>query len=99
MVEEKIYDCIIIGGGPGGLQAAIYLARYKRDILLIDRGGGRTRHAKHIENFLSQKAISGKEIIEIGIEQARNFRYVVKNNYEFSLNGLYIVGPLNTGND
>lgn len=76
--EEKTYDCIIIGAGPGGLQAAIYLGRYNRDVLLIDRGGGRTQHAKHIENFLTQKAISGKDIIEIGIEQAKSFNVKVE---------------------
>jgi thioredoxin reductase (NADPH) len=79
MPEEKIYDCIIIGAGPGGLQAAIYLGRYNRHVILLDRGGGRTRHARHIENFLTQKAISGKEIIEIGIEQAKNFNVKVEN--------------------
>ncbi len=73
MVEEKVYDCIIIGAGPGGLQAAIYLGRYNRDILLTDRGGGRTYHAKFIENFLSHKVISGKEIIDAGMEQAKSF--------------------------
>jgi thioredoxin reductase (NADPH) len=73
MAEERIYDCIIIGAGPGGLQAAIYLGRYNRKVLLIDRGGGRTMHARHIENFLSQTAVSGKELIEIGKEQARHF--------------------------
>jgi len=73
MPEEKVYDCIIIGAGPGGLQAAIYLGRYNRDVLLIDRGGGRTHHAKAIENFLSHRIISGKELLEIGTEQARSF--------------------------
>ncbi|KAF0143767.1 MAG: FAD-dependent pyridine nucleotide-disulfide oxidoreductase [Nitrospirae bacterium] len=78
MAEEKIYDCIIIGAGPGGLQAAIYLGRYNRNVLLIDRGGGRTQHAKHIENFLTQKAISGKEIIKTGLEQARSFNVKIE---------------------
>ncbi len=73
MSGQEIYDCIIVGAGPGGLQAAIYLGRYNRNVLLIDRGGGRTYHARHIENFLAHKAISGKEIIEIGIEQAKSF--------------------------
>ena len=71
MIEEKIYDCIIIGAGPGGLQAAIYLGRHNRDVLLVDRGGGRTWHARRIENFLSQRTISGKEMVEIGMDQAK----------------------------
>jgi thioredoxin reductase (NADPH) len=78
MGQEKVYDCIIIGAGPGGLQAAIYLGRYNRDVLLIDRGGGRTWHARHIENFLTQKAISGKEIIQLGMEQAKRFNVAIE---------------------
>lgn len=78
MAEEKVYDCIIIGAGPGGLQASIYLGRYNRKVLLIDRGGGRTQHARHIENFLTQKAISGKEIIELGLQQAKSFNVQIK---------------------
>jgi thioredoxin reductase (NADPH) len=69
----NVYDCTVIGAGPGGLQAAIYLGRYNRKVLVIDRGGGRTTHAKHIENFLTQKSISGTELIRLGMEQARNF--------------------------
>jgi thioredoxin reductase (NADPH) len=73
MAEKELYDCIIVGAGPGGLQAAIYLGRYNRKVLIIDRGGGRTAHAKHIENVLTQPVISGKEIIRLGKEQAANF--------------------------
>lgn len=73
MTEEKIYDCIIIGAGPGGIQAAIYLCRYNRKVLLLDRGGGRTWHSKHIENFLTQTVISGREIIEKGLSQVMHF--------------------------
>jgi thioredoxin reductase (NADPH) len=78
MNRETVYDCIIIGAGPGGLQAAIYLGRYNRKALLIDRGGGRTWHARHIENFLTQKAISGKEIIRLGMEQAKSFNVEIQ---------------------
>ncbi|MHB8881390.1 MAG: NAD(P)/FAD-dependent oxidoreductase [Thermodesulfovibrionales bacterium] len=77
MAEETLYDCIIIGAGPGGLQASIYLGRYNRRVLLIDRGGGRTWHARHIENFLTQAVISGEEIITLGLQQARNFNVQV----------------------
>ncbi len=78
MEEQLIYDCCIVGASPGGLQAAIYLGRYNRKVLLLDRSGGRTRHARHIENFLSQKVISGKEIIDRGMQQARSFGVVIE---------------------
>ncbi len=92
MQKENVYDCIIIGAGPGGLQAAIYLGRYNRNVLLIDRGGGRTFHAKHIANFLTHEMISGKKIVETGLGQAGNFnvriekgrveRVLKKENFE-----------------
>lgn len=72
-MEQKSYDCIIIGAGPGGLQAAIHLARYNRKVILLDHGGGRTRHALHIENYLGLEHISGKELVDIGIKQITSF--------------------------
>jgi thioredoxin reductase (NADPH) len=91
--EEKIYDCIIIGGGPGGLQAAIYLCRYNRKVLLLDRGGGRTSHSKHIENFFTQTAISGREMIEKGLSQVMHFgaeyQKAVVSNVIKNPNGLF----------
>lgn len=74
MTSEPIpYDCIIIGAGPGGLQAAIHLGRYNRRVLLIDRGGGRTSHAPHIVNYLGLHEISGRQLVAIGLEQAEKF--------------------------
>ncbi len=73
-MNDQVYDCVIIGAGPGGLQAAIYLGRYNRDVLLLDRSGGRTWHAQKIENVLSHREIAGSEIIERGMEQARSFK-------------------------
>jgi thioredoxin reductase (NADPH) len=67
-----------VGAGPGGLQAAIYLGRNNFRVLVLDRGGGRTRHARHVENYLGHRAISGAELLDIGIEQARGFGVEIK---------------------
>lgn len=90
MTENTLYDCIIIGAGPGGLQAAIYLGRYNRRVLIVDRGGGRTWHARHIENFLTQQKISGQEIIQQGMSQARNFGAIIERGL---VTGLSKPGP------
>jgi thioredoxin reductase (NADPH) len=38
-----VHDTLIVGGGPGGLTAAIYLRRFTRDVALVDKGNSRLR--------------------------------------------------------
>jgi thioredoxin reductase (NADPH) len=40
-MDDKPLDCLVIGAGPAGLTAAIYLARFHLDILVVDSGNGR----------------------------------------------------------
>jgi len=77
--SEKLLDCIVIGAGPGGLQACIHLGRYNFRVMLFHTPGGRTYHAKHIENYLGLPVVSGPDLLESGIAQARNFGIVVEN--------------------
>jgi thioredoxin reductase (NADPH) len=41
MQKVKIHDCVVVGAGPAGLTAAIYMARFRRDVLVIDAGASR----------------------------------------------------------
>lgn len=74
----ELIDCIVIGAGPGGLQACIHLGRYNFRVLLFHRPGGRTWHAKHIENYLGHRAISGPDLLETGLTQAESFGVTVE---------------------
>jgi thioredoxin reductase (NADPH) len=77
--SDNPYDAIIVGAGPGGIQAAIYLGRYNFNVLILERGvGGRTRHAVHVENYLGFPDASGADILDIGLKQAKHFGVEVR---------------------
>ena len=58
-------DCLIVGGGPAGLTAAIYLARFRRKIMLVDAGYSRALLIPHTNNFPGfPEGISGAELLE-----------------------------------
>jgi thioredoxin reductase (NADPH) len=74
----EVLDCIVIGAGPGGLQACIHLGRYNFRVLLFHRPGGRTHHAKHIENYLGLSSVSGGDLLATGLAQAESFGVAVE---------------------
>jgi thioredoxin reductase (NADPH) len=43
VANAHVYDTLIVGGGPGGLTAAIYLRRFTRNVALVDKGNSRLR--------------------------------------------------------
>jgi thioredoxin reductase (NADPH) len=77
--SEKPFDCIVIGAGPGGLQACIHLGRYNFHVMLFDALGGRTGYAKHIENYLGIPEVSGPALLETGLAQAKRFGVIIEN--------------------
>ena len=74
MDKPKAAEVIIVGGGPTGLSAAIYLGRAKRDTLLIDSGKSMARWEPHVQNYLGfPQGIGGEELLQRGREQARRY--------------------------
>ena len=76
---DAMLDCIVIGAGPGGLQACIHLGRYNFRVLLFHIPGGRTGYAKHIENYLGIPVVSGPQLLETGLSQVKNFGAAIEN--------------------
>ncbi len=75
-------DCLIIGGGPAGLTAAIYLARFHLDILVVDAGKSRAALIPCTRNHAGfPEGISGTELLEKMREQA--CKYGAKTLTEF----------------
>jgi thioredoxin reductase (NADPH) len=64
MVAGQTIDCLIVGSGPAGLTAAIYLARYLRRIMVVDSGNSRAAQIPSSHNFPGYRhGISGKEFL------------------------------------
>lgn len=64
MAEKIQADCLIIGGGPAGLTAAIYLARFRRNVILVDAGKSRAAYIPTSHNYPGFiDGISGPELL------------------------------------
>lgn len=90
-----MYDTIIIGGGPAGITASLYIKRAGFNVLVITKGESDLNKAKKIENYYGfEKPISGRVLIENGEKQAKalgvnilkkeviGIKYTNDNNYE-----------------
>ena len=71
---DERFDCAIVGGGPAGLTAAIYLARFRRKVVLYDRGGSRAALIPVSHNHAGfPDGIRGGELLERMGEQAAKY--------------------------
>jgi thioredoxin reductase (NADPH) len=68
-----MFDCVIIGGGPAGLLAATYLARYRRHTCVIDAGASRARKIPSSHNYPGFLQIGGTEILRRLRDQAEKY--------------------------
>jgi len=61
----EIYDCIIVGGGPAGLNAAIVLGRCRRKVLVFDTEQYRNSRSHGIHNYLTRDGILPHDFLQI----------------------------------
>jgi len=74
----RIWDCLIIGGGPAGLTAALYLARFQRSVLVVDAGNSRAAAIPRSHNHPGfPEGIAGSVLITTLRKQAEGYGAVV----------------------
>ena len=81
-----MYDTIIIGSGPAGVSASLYIRRAGFKVLIISKNeGALTKTDKIDNNYGFEKTISGKELLENGIKQAERLGVEIVNQEVISI--------------
>ena len=80
-MAETVYDCVIIGGGPAGLGAALYTARDRLKTLILEKlmPGGQINNTNRIENYPGFEQIDGPGLIERMQKQVESFDAEIKS--------------------
>ncbi|NLL75056.1 MAG: FAD-dependent oxidoreductase, partial [Erysipelothrix sp.] len=94
----KEIDALIIGKGPAGIQASLYMVRANITPVVIGKDIGANMLAKIVDNFYGFPEISGSDLVEIGIKQAEGLDIPVITDEVVSLafdGDRYIVTTVN----
>ncbi len=81
-MDEPLLDCLIIGGGPAGLTAAIYLARFHLDIMVVDAGKSRASWipcTRNVPGFAD--GIEGTELLQQMRDQACKYGAAMETEF------------------
>jgi len=84
------FDCVIVGGGPAGLTAAIYLARFRRRVLVVDEGHSRASLIPESHNYPGFiGGISGPNLLAALSKQAQRYGASLRQGRVASLHARY----------
>ena len=75
---DEVLDCVVVGAGPAGLTAALYLARFRRQVVLLDSGQSRAALIPMSHNYPGfPQGISGVDLLERLRIQAAHYGIVL----------------------
>ncbi|MCD2197759.1 NAD(P)/FAD-dependent oxidoreductase [Actinomycetospora endophytica] len=77
-MNEERWDVVVVGGGAGGLSAALTLARSRRRVLVVDAGEPRNAPADGVHNYLGREGSAPGELTAIGRAEVENYGGVVR---------------------
>ena len=66
---DRLYDCIVVGAGPAGLSASLFLARYLHPVLTFHHNSPRNEYAHGVHGFLGHHDISPAELLARGRDE------------------------------
>ena len=71
--DYRLYDCIVVGAGPAGLSASLFLARYRRRTLTFHHNSPRNVYAHNVHGFLGHDGISPAELLARGRDEVTSY--------------------------